>query len=138
LTALGGFPVRRTGADREALRRCVDVLRGGEPLVLFPEGRRRSGPVVEDIYEGAAYLAVKTGVPIVPVGIGGSEAAMPKGAKYLRPVKVHVVIGPPIRPEATEGRSAQRRVVAQLNDRLRAELQRLFDEAQEKAGVKSG
>ncbi|HUQ39023.1 MAG TPA: lysophospholipid acyltransferase family protein, partial [Acidimicrobiales bacterium] len=36
-TALGGFPVRRGTADREALRRCVEVVESGEPLVLFPE-----------------------------------------------------------------------------------------------------
>ena len=135
LSALGGFPVRREVADREALRRCVEVLEGGEPLVLFPEGRRRSGPVVEDLYEGAAYLALRSGVPIVPVGIGGSERAMPKGAKLLRPVKVPVVIGPPLVPDRPEGGRAPRRAVRELTESLRAELQRLFDEAQKKAGA---
>ena len=138
LSALGGFPVRREVADREALRRCVEVLDGGEPLVLFPEGRRRSGPVVEDLFEGAAYLALRSGVPIVPVGIGGSERAMPKGAKFLRPVKVHVVIGPPLVPERPEGGRAPRRAVRELTEALRTELQRLFDEAQKKAGVPAG
>lgn len=133
-TTLGGFPVNRGAADREALRTCIEVLRGGEPLVIFPEGGRRSGPVVGEIFEGAAYLSAKTGAPIVPVGIGGSEAAMPIGAKRLRRVKVHLVVGPPLRPEDLGTKSASRRAVRELNDRLRSELQRLFDEAQKKAG----
>ncbi|HEX7167258.1 MAG TPA: lysophospholipid acyltransferase family protein [Acidimicrobiales bacterium] len=131
-TAMGGFPVNRGTADREALRRCADVLRGGEPLVLFPEGTRRSGPVVEDLFDGAAYLATKVGVPILPVGIGGSENAMPKGAKFLRPVKVHLVVGPALHPQSPESSGASRRAVRELTEQLRVELQRLFDAAEKR------
>ena len=133
-TAMGGFPVNRGAADREALRTCVDYLTRGEPLVIFPEGTRRSGPVVEDMFEGAAYVATKTGAPIVPVGIGGSEGAMPKGAKFLKPVKCHLIIGPPLHPEPGEPGKAPRRAVRELHERLQSELQRLFDEAQKKVG----
>ena len=81
LSALGGFPVSRGTADREALQRCIAVLEAGEPLVLFPEGERKSGEIVQPLFDGAVYVALKAGVPIVPVGIGGSEAVMPKGAQ---------------------------------------------------------
>ncbi|HVM08802.1 MAG TPA: lysophospholipid acyltransferase family protein [Acidimicrobiales bacterium] len=134
-TALGAFPVNRGTADREALRTCIDVLKNGEPLVLFPEGTRRSGPVVEELFDGAAYVATKAGVPIVPVGIGGSEGAMPKGAKFIKPVKVHMVIGPPLRPETGEGGKVSRSAMRDLTVRLQAELQRLYDDAQKKAGA---
>ncbi len=133
-SAFGSFPVDRGRADRDALRRCIEVLAEGDPLVIFPEGTRRSGPVVEDLFEGAAYIATKAGVPIVPVGIGGSEAAMPKGARMIKPAKVHLVVGPPLQAEpSTTGRVA-RSAIHDLTDRLRHELQRLFDEAQAKAG----
>lgn len=136
LESLGAFPVHRGGADREALKRAVEVVARGEPLVLFPEGTRRFGPVVKDLYEGAAYVAARAGVPIVPVGIGGSERAMRKGRKLPRPVKVHVVVGPPIPPPPQkEGGSVSRRAVHETTGRLEAELQRLFDEAQRKAGA---
>ena len=88
LTALGGFPVSRGTADREALKRSISVLEGGEPLVLFPEGERKSGPLIQPLFDGATYIAVKAGVPIIPVGIGGSERAMSKGAKFIRPQQV--------------------------------------------------
>jgi 1-acyl-sn-glycerol-3-phosphate acyltransferase len=137
LSALGGFPVHRGTADREALRQCEEVLRGGEPLVIFPEGTRRSGPKVLDLFEGAAYVAARAGVPIIPVGIGNSEAAMPKGSKFLKPVRVAVIVGPPILPppRTEEGGRVSRRAVHELTATLGAELQRLFDLAQTRAGV---
>ncbi len=135
-TSLGGFPVHRGTADREALRRCIEVLGLGDPLVLFPEGTRRSGPVVEGLFDGAAYVSVRTGAPIVPLGIGGSEGAMPKGAKLLRPVRLALVVGPPLHPPAAEpGSRAPRRAVRELTAELQARLQTLYDEAQRKAGA---
>ena len=136
-TSLGGFPVHRGTADREALKKCIAVLEGGEPLVLFPEGTRRSGPVVEDVFDGAAYVALRTGVPIVPVGIGGSERAMPKGATFIHPVKLALVVGEPLQPPVTEGGSrAPRRAVRELTAELSKRLQDLFDDAQTKVGAR--
>lgn len=131
---LGAFPVTRGSADREALRRGIAVLGAGEPLVLFPEGERKSGPVVQPIFDGAVYIAAKAGVPIIPVGIGGSESVMPKGAKFWYPRRVHVVIGPPIPAyHSADGRVPR----AELRDRsqqLRERLQELFDRAETAAG----
>ncbi len=134
LSALGAFPVSRGTADREAIARCIKVLEGGDALVLFPEGERKEGPVVQPLFDGAAYVACKAGVPIVPVGIGGSERVMGKGAKFIWPYKVHVVIGEPIAvPPAVDGRMP-RASVKETSARLHAELQRLFDVAQDRVG----
>lgn len=135
VTMLGAFPVHRGTADRDALRACVEIVEGGSPLVMFPEGTRRSGPVVEDLFDGTAYVASRTQVPIVPMGIGGSEAMMPKGAKLPKPTKLVLVVGDPIPPPArTESGRVPRSAVGELTARLHAELQDLFDEAQERAG----
>jgi 1-acyl-sn-glycerol-3-phosphate acyltransferase len=134
LSALGGFPVTRGSADREALKRCLDVLRAGEPLVLFPEGERKSGPLVQPLFDGAAYLASKANVPIVPVGIGGSERAMPKGARWIKPVKVQVVVGAALHAPAHDGRRASRGEMKALTEQLHTVLQELFDEARVRAG----
>lgn len=134
--SLGGFPVARGTPDREALRRCEEVLRGGEPLVMFPEGTRRSGPLVLELFDGVAYVALRQGVPIVPVGIGGSEGAMPKGARMIRPVRLSLVVGAPIEVQApAPGARVPRRQVRELTERLRGELQLLFDEAQARVGA---
>lgn len=135
LSAFGGFPVTRGTADREALRRCIDVLDGGEALVMFPEGERKSGPDVHPLKDGAAYVAARAGVPIVPVGIGGTEAVMPVGSKFVYPRRVHVVIGPPLLvPNSVDGRIG-RSGVRETTARLHVVLQQLFDEAQAKAGT---
>ncbi len=134
-SALGAFPVHRGSADREALRRCEAALSGGEPLVMFPEGTRRSGPVVEDLFDGPAFVAARARVPLVPVGIGGSESAMPRGAKAIRPVKVVMVIGEPIpAPTGDDGRRPSRRHIHETTEALRIRVQELFDDAQARAG----
>ena len=133
--ALGAFPVHREGADRLALDRAQSVLERGDVLILFPEGTCRSGPVVEELHEGAAFLAARTGAVIVPIGVGGTEASMPKGKKIPRPVKVRLVVGAPLRaPERSASGRTPRRQVHELTERLRGELQRLFDESQALAG----
>lgn len=134
LSALGGFPVSRGTADREALKRCIAVIEGGEPLVLFPEGERKSGPIVQPLFEGAAYIAMKTGVPIVPIGIGGSERVMPKGARFIYPRKMYVMVGAPLQVPTTGSAKEQRAAARQLTNDLHTELQRLFDIAQARAG----
>lgn len=137
ISTLGAFPVNRGAPDREALRRSQALLDRGEPLVLFPEGTRRRGPVIEHLAEGTAFLAARAGVPIVPVGIGGSERALPTGKRIPRPVKIHVLVGPPLQPPAiAEGaRHPSRRAVKELTVQLQGVLQDLFDRAQRTAGV---
>jgi 1-acyl-sn-glycerol-3-phosphate acyltransferase len=135
VSMLGAYPVHRGAADRESLRATTAIIDGGSPVVVFPEGTRRTGPVVEDLFDGPAYLAARTGVPIVPLGIGGSERMMPKGAKFLRPSKLVLLVGDPIPPPAmTEGGRVSRSAVRALTERLHGEVQELFDEAQRLAG----
>ncbi len=130
LLSIGAFPVHRGSADREALRRAQNVLEAGEVLVLFPEGSRRIGSTVDELLEGAAFLAARTGATIVPVGIGGTVSVMPKGTRYPRPSKVHMIVGQPL---AAPARSASGRVprsqVHQVTEDLRASLQDLYQRA---------
>lgn len=136
--SLGAIAVVRGTPDREAMRQLEETLRGGEPVVMFPEGTRQSGPEVQPLFDGPAYVAARAGVPIVPVGIGGSERAMPKGSKLLRPVRIHVVVGKPIVFDArAPGARVPRRAVAEVTATLKDEIQELFDEAQRKAGASS-
>jgi 1-acyl-sn-glycerol-3-phosphate acyltransferase len=137
ITHLGAYPVNRAATDRESLRRTLEILEGGKPIVLFPEGTRRTGPTIDHLLEGAAFVASRAGVPLVPVGIGGSERALPKGTGLPRPVKIHVIVGTPLHPEpiAEGARHPSRRAVKDLTVRLQGALQDLFDRAQRRAGV---
>ena len=128
LLSVGAFPVHRESADREALRRAQRVLDAGEVLVQFPEGERRTGPVVEGLHEGVAFLAARTGATIVPVGIGGSATVMPKGKRIPRPRRIHLVVGQPIAPpERTEGGRVSRKRLQQLTAELTGSIQELYD-----------
>ena len=134
VSMLGAYPVHRGAADRESLRVTTEIIEGGSPVVVFPEGTRRSGPVVDDLFDGPAYLASRTGVPIIPMGIGGSERMMPKGAKLLHPSKLVLIVGDPIPPPAhTEGGRVPRSAVRDLTAKLQVEVQRLFDDAEARA-----
>lgn len=137
LTTLGGFPVERGAADRGALRAAEEILQRGETLVMFLEGMRRSGPYVleENVFDGPSFLAGRQQCPIVPIGIGGSEAAMPVGRKFVRPAKMVFVIGEPIEPpQANANGRVSRRAVKEHTETVRIHVQRLYDEATELAG----
>ena len=129
MSALGAFPVTRGSADLEALKRCIAVLNGGEPLVMFPEGTRHFGPEVQPLFDGAAYVAFKTGVPIIPAGISGTEDVMRSGSKIIRFKKCRMVIGKPLTAEVPDGGRASREQIAELTLTLQVELQKLLDEA---------
>ncbi|MEL6981528.1 MAG: lysophospholipid acyltransferase family protein [Actinomycetota bacterium] len=136
LRSMGGFPVERSMTDRQALRLSEEVLRNGEPLVVFPEGTRQEGPIVQPLKEGAAFLACRAEVPILPLGIGGAQRAMPKGARWIRPSRVALVIGEPIHPPArAEGERVKRSTIRGVNEQLHTRLQELFDQAQITAGA---
>ena len=130
VSMLGAFPVHRGSADRESLRACVEIIEGGSPLVMFPEGTRKAGPIVEDLFDGTTYVASKTDVPIVPLGIGGSEAMMPKGARFLKRSQLVLIVGDPIPapPRDASGR-VPRHAVREMTEALQERLQALFDEA---------
>ncbi|MGH2760038.1 MAG: (d)CMP kinase [Actinomycetota bacterium] len=97
LRNLGAFPVRRGRPDRTPLQRALELLAAGEIAGIFPEGTRRPMARFEEMEEGFAYVALKSGAPIVPVAISGTEAVFPPGGKLPRLVKIRVGIGEPFR-----------------------------------------
>ena len=131
---LGAIEVERATTDRGALRVSKAALEAGEPLAIFPEGTRRSGPVVEDLFDGVAYLALKEDVPILPVGIGGTEQILASGKILPRLHKVAVVVGEPILPTPSVAGARRRSEVRQVTETLRQRLQACFTEAQRLAG----
>lgn len=128
---LGGFPVARTKLDRKTLKTALNVLERGELLVVFPEGARQDGPQIKPLLGGVAWLAAKSGAPVLPLGIGGSESVLPVGRKFPRFGRVRIVFGNLITPPESKAGRPDRDSIKQFTDRLSVELQALFDEAQE-------
>jgi len=130
----GGFPVDRGKVDREALRNAEDRLRRGIPLGLYPEGGRSpTGSLIEG-KSGAGLLALKTGSPILPVAITGSERLPFNGGKgraqnqAKRPDPGHkgvkITYGPPFYvPREFEGRKIS---AAEATETIMLEIARLM------------
>ena len=128
ITHLGAFPIHRGSADRESMAHSEAVLRQGHALVLFPEGARKEGRRVAPLHDGAMFVAARTGATIVPVGIGGSDRAMPKGAKFPHPSRIRIVVGDPLDPPASNGR-VSRSALSAKSEELRAALERVYHES---------
>jgi len=134
LSRLGGFPMEREGLDFKSMRICIDILSRGEPLVIFPEGSRGSGPSIRPIFDGAAYLSIRTAVPIIPVGIWGAEAAMGRGARFPLPRRMHMIVGEPLHPPRIDHpERVPRDLMRALTEQLQKQLDSLFAEARIKA-----
>jgi 1-acyl-sn-glycerol-3-phosphate acyltransferase len=128
LLHLGAFPVTRDSADRDSMAASEYILQQGQALILFPEGTRKQGPVIEQLRDGAMFIASRTNSVVVPVGIGGSDKSMKPGAKFPRPVRIKIVIGKPIAPPTAEGR-VSRSAISAKTEELQKALQDVYDQS---------
>src|SRR6185503_12016212 len=94
----GNFPVDRSDGRKTArsLRRVIEGVKGGKSLAVFPEGTRTPDGHLQDFKPGAFKIALRAGVPIVPVTIRGTFKLLPKTTLAPRPGSVDVIIGEPI------------------------------------------
>lgn len=128
IAGLGAIPLDREAADREATTAARKILDSGKPLMIFPEGTRQSGREIAELFDGTTWIAAKTGASIVPVGIAGTEDAMPPGAKLPKRTAVGVSVGAPIvMPEGRVPRSK----LTELTQEMREALQAANDRAHE-------
>jgi len=95
IASLGAYPVHRGEGDTEAIRKSIAMLGDGEALLVHPEGTRGDGVRMQPLNKGAAMLAKRTGAPVVPVGIIGSNIVMPRGKKKGKRMTIKVVFGKP-------------------------------------------
>jgi 1-acyl-sn-glycerol-3-phosphate acyltransferase len=118
---LGLVPVRRGTPDRSALTGGSAVLAGGGALGVFPEGTRGTG-ALDQVADGLAFLALRSGAPVVPIAVHGTAAAWPRGRPWPRlRAPVRVVFGPPVRPDA-RGAPRARSTVRAAAEQLRLVL----------------
>jgi 1-acyl-sn-glycerol-3-phosphate acyltransferase len=124
----GVHPVDRDGADVDAFRLASRILDGGHVLFVFPEGTRSPDGSLQEARDGVALLALRSGAPIVPIGIGGSNRVWPKGQRFPHPGG-HVVVrvGRPFRPAdelppGTDRKAAKALVTRLIMSRIAALL----------------
>jgi cytidylate kinase len=123
----GVHPVDRSTADLEAFRLARRILDEGHVLMVFPEGTRTPDGVLTQPKDGAAMLALRTGAPVVPIGVGDSDRLWPRGRLLPRPGgRVTMRVGRPFQLSdevlgSTTGRAAKTAATAALMRRI-AEL----------------
>lgn len=124
IASLGAFPVHRGEGDTEAIRKSIEMLNQGEALLVHPEGTRGDGVRMLPINKGVAMLAKRTGAPVVPVGIIGSNIVMPRGKQKRKRHRITVVFGKPFTyAEVAQGvneKQAREEFCRVLSERIRA------------------
>jgi 1-acyl-sn-glycerol-3-phosphate acyltransferase len=102
---IGSIPVDRhsSRAAQESLDAALEVLRAGRAFGIYPEGTRSRDGRLYKGRTGVAWLALTAGVPVVPVGLIGTDEVQPIGSSFPRLAKVRVAFGSPISPTSYEG-----------------------------------
>jgi len=129
----GAFPIRRGEGDRQALREALKVLEANGVLGMFPEGTRSRTGELQAGQPGAALLALKSGAPVVPVAIVGSEKIWHLSSIIHRP-RFKVIVGRPFRLSQFEARG--RKVLDALSDEMMLQIAGLLPP--ERQGVYRG
>lgn len=125
LRAAGALPVQAQGANVSSLRRAIQILQNGGAVALFPEG----GIAGNEILGGAVYLALKAGVPILPLRISGTREALPPGRHRPSLARIHVSVGAPLcLPVMGQGGGATRQAVTAGRETLRQLLASAHDQ----------
>jgi len=115
---IGQFPVRRGGADREALRQTAAVIARGDMLGLFPEGSRGAGRF-DTVHPGLAYVVLRERCPVLPVAMLGTERVRGRLGWLPLATPVRVVVGPPVAlPDPGVGRAGRRAATEALRQTL--------------------
>ncbi|MGC4889060.1 MULTISPECIES: lysophospholipid acyltransferase family protein [unclassified Micromonospora] len=126
LTGLGAIPVERAGgrAALSAFDAAIPVLQAGDLVAVYPEGTRSPDGRLYRGRTGAARLAVAAGVPIIPVGVTGTDKAQPIGTRVPRPgrAKITIKFGKPL---DFTGRPDDRTSLRTMTDELMTEIQKL-------------
>jgi 1-acyl-sn-glycerol-3-phosphate acyltransferase len=121
----GHMPIARNN-PRRAARSVLEAarhVREGTPVFVFPEGGRSMDGVIGEFKAGTFLLAIKAGVPVVPITVNGTRGVLIPGSFHIRPGKVEMIIHPPISTEGMDSHSAD-----DLSDRVRCVIAAAFDE----------
>jgi 1-acyl-sn-glycerol-3-phosphate acyltransferase len=96
LNRSGQVPVDQSRNAVASLNRCVQTLRHGLPMVIFPEGGRTTNGHPQLFVSGAAYMAIKAQVPLVPITLIGTYELLPMHTYHLHPRPLAIIVGDPI------------------------------------------
>jgi len=124
------FFVRRGEGDRASQRLALSLLAAGKPIGIFPEGTRSRDGRMREFRAGASLLAIRSGAPILPVGIAGTHRLFPAGSKLPRRSRATFRIGQPFTLEHQPTGRIDRAVLAAGTRRMADEVSALLPASQ--------
>ena len=119
----GAYPVKRSTSDRSALRAATGAINSGWVAAIFLQGTRTPNGKITDPKLGAAWIAAKAQVPLLPISLWGTEKAIDKSFPFLKPVPITVRIGDPIAPPT----SSKKAELQAVTDRCAKAINSLHD-----------
>ncbi|MDD5772418.1 MAG: lysophospholipid acyltransferase family protein [bacterium] len=119
------FPVKRGSLDMAALKNSINVLRGGDVLLLFPEGTRSLDGDIHEAKPGIGFIVYHSKVPVVPVLVKGTDKALPKGAWLPRPKKVKVIFGKPVYFDSYFSQKGSKETYSQIGNDIMSAIKAL-------------
>lgn len=122
LKQLHTVPVERNKPAPSSIKRILRLLKSGEILAMFPEGSRGSGKDLSEAKGGVGMMAVKSGVPVIPVYIYGAARILPKGARMIRPRKVKIIYGSALRFIPSDDRTYNKNDFHHISNQVLSEI----------------
>ena len=128
------FFVRRGEGDRSAQRFALEALAAGRPIALHPEGTRSRDGHLKAGKSGAAFLAMRSGAPLLPAGIAGTHKIFPGGSKVPHASRISIRVGEPFTLAHVPSGRIDRATLAAGTERIMAEIEELLPPDQRRVG----
>ena len=121
LTRSGQIPIDEKEMNLAGVKKAIKTLKGGMSLMVFPEGGRTKDGEIQEFQSGAFYMAIKAGVPVVPIAIVGAFEALPMNTFVVHREPMQLVIGKPIPTTAYSSRDMNA-----LSEKVKAAIEEMY------------
>lgn len=121
---VGCIPVARGTGDVKALKLTIKALKEGKAVSMFPEGTRTEDGELQEAKGGIGFIIEKSGCVVIPAYIDGTYKSHPKGANFIKPVKVTITFGSPITQDDFQALGSGRKA---YDDHAALIMQRIAD-----------
>ncbi len=128
--SLASIPIERTKVNRRSADLAAELVEDGWSLLIFPEGGRSPDGWGQEFRGGAAYLAKRCGVPVVPIHVHGARPLLPKGGSRVSPGSVELRFGDPLTPRAASGEGGRDEDARRFAQRIEDAVAMLADESE--------